>query len=168
MAGAEAVERMGVGTGPGPAGRIGIAAREAGEPAAGSTLSRSAGQMEETGEGFGILNGSLHAVYPIGFYPVIQACRPVRGNRGIHGVGPKRCFRGCVSVRRSPRDHQGRSSEKFERAVAALGARRGVQLSVADVTQESEIQAALEAGHVVAPITIAVANTGTGVPNWAV
>lgn len=56
----------------------------------------------------------------------------------------------------------GRSREKLDRAIAALSALGDVAAHAADVAREGEVQAVIEAAHAVAPLTIAVANAGTG------
>jgi len=56
----------------------------------------------------------------------------------------------------------GRSRDKLERAVAELAALGDVGLHVGDVAKEAEVQAALQAAHAVRPLSIAVANAGTG------
>jgi len=56
----------------------------------------------------------------------------------------------------------GRSREKLEQAVAALGDLGEIGYHAADVAREGDVQAAVEAAHARSPLTIAVANAGTG------
>jgi NAD(P)-dependent dehydrogenase (short-subunit alcohol dehydrogenase family) len=56
----------------------------------------------------------------------------------------------------------GRSREKLDKAVAELAGLGEVHCQVADVASEADVQAAIESAHAVAPLTIAIANAGTG------
>jgi NAD(P)-dependent dehydrogenase (short-subunit alcohol dehydrogenase family) len=56
----------------------------------------------------------------------------------------------------------GRSRDKLERAQADLQSMGEVGIHAGDVADEGQVQAAVEAANQVAPITIAVANAGTG------
>jgi NAD(P)-dependent dehydrogenase (short-subunit alcohol dehydrogenase family) len=56
----------------------------------------------------------------------------------------------------------GRNRDKLEKAAAELGALGEVGLHAGDVAREAEVEAALEGAHAVRPLSIAVANAGTG------
>jgi NAD(P)-dependent dehydrogenase (short-subunit alcohol dehydrogenase family) len=56
----------------------------------------------------------------------------------------------------------GRSRERLERALAELASFGDVACHAGDVAREAEVEAALTAAHSVQPLTIAVANAGTG------
>jgi len=56
----------------------------------------------------------------------------------------------------------GRSQEKLDRALDALRTLGQADAYPADVGSEAEVQAAIEAAHSQAPLTIAVANAGVG------
>ena len=56
----------------------------------------------------------------------------------------------------------GRSREKLDAAAAELRTLGEVGLHAGDVAKEAEVQAALQAAHAVRPLSIAVANAGTG------
>jgi NAD(P)-dependent dehydrogenase (short-subunit alcohol dehydrogenase family) len=56
----------------------------------------------------------------------------------------------------------GRSRERLEQAAAGLAALGDVAVRAGDVAQEAEVDAALAAAHAAMPLTIAVANAGTG------
>jgi NAD(P)-dependent dehydrogenase (short-subunit alcohol dehydrogenase family) len=56
----------------------------------------------------------------------------------------------------------GRSRDKLDRAIAELEALGSAQAYQGDVSDEAQVQKAIEAAAAAAPLTIAVANAGTG------